>query len=112
MTLHVGTHKREFFIDNLLARIPFIIVIIRLTGLAPWDFSFPFPGSLTSTFLDAPEMSLQYSPEPARGGGEGLKAGDQNGNADNGLVLRTLSSKAVTLRQSLSGSHAKAVTWL
>jgi len=25
--------------------------MIRWTGLAPWQFQFPFPGSLTSTFL-------------------------------------------------------------
>jgi len=43
--------EREFFIDNLLVRIHFIIVMIRWTGLAPWEFEFPFPGSLTSTFL-------------------------------------------------------------
>ena len=43
--------EREFFIDNLLARIHFIIVMIRWTGLAPWEFGFRFPGSLTSTFL-------------------------------------------------------------
>ena len=43
--------QREFFIDNLLVRIHFIIVMIRWTGLAPWEFEFPFPGSLTSTFL-------------------------------------------------------------
>jgi len=42
----------EFFIANLLVRIHFIIVMIRWTGLAPWEFEFPFPGSLTSTFLD------------------------------------------------------------
>ena len=35
--------EREFFIDNLLVRIHFIIVIIRWTGLAPWEFEFPFP---------------------------------------------------------------------
>ena len=29
----------------------FIIVMIRWTGLAPWEFEFHFPGSLTSTFL-------------------------------------------------------------
>jgi len=28
-----------------------IIVMIRWTGLAPWEFEFPFSGSLTSTFL-------------------------------------------------------------
>ena len=39
--------EREFFIDNLLVRIHFIIVMIRWTGLAPWEFEFPFPGSLT-----------------------------------------------------------------
>ena len=43
--------EREFFIDNLLVRIHFIIVMIRWTGLAPWEFEFPFPGSLTSTFV-------------------------------------------------------------
>ena len=37
---------------NLLVRIHFIIVMIRWTGLAPWGFAFPFPGSLTSTLLD------------------------------------------------------------
>ena len=36
---------------HLLVRIHFIIVMIRWTGLAPWEFEFPFPGSLTSTFL-------------------------------------------------------------
>ena len=43
--------EREFFIDNLLVRILFIIEMIWWTGLAPWEFEFPFPGSLTSTFL-------------------------------------------------------------
>ena len=37
--------EREFFIDNLLVRIHFIIVMIRWTGLAPWVFEFPIPGS-------------------------------------------------------------------
>ena len=35
--------EREFFIDNLLVRIHCIIVMIRWTGLAPWEFEFPFP---------------------------------------------------------------------
>ena len=30
--------EREFFIDNLLVRIHFIIVMIRWTGLEPWEF--------------------------------------------------------------------------
>ena len=47
----VALREREFVIDNLLVRVNFIIVMIRWTGLAPWEFEFPFPGSLTSTFL-------------------------------------------------------------
>jgi len=43
--------QRELVIDNLLVRIHFFNVMIRWTGLAPWEFDFPFPGSLTSTFL-------------------------------------------------------------
>jgi len=35
--------EREFFIDNLLVRIYFIIVMIKWTGLAPWKVEFPFP---------------------------------------------------------------------
>ena len=41
----------EFFIDDLLVQIHFIIVMIRWTGLAPWEFEFPFPGSRISTVL-------------------------------------------------------------
>ena len=43
--------EREFCIDNLLVRIHSIIVMMRWTGLVPWEFEFSFPGSLTSTFL-------------------------------------------------------------
>ena len=50
----VGTAKyvgylREFCIDNLLVRIH---RCCSWTGLAPWEFEFPFAGSLISTFLD------------------------------------------------------------
>jgi hypothetical protein len=34
-------------------------MIIKWTGLAPWKFEFPFPGSLTSTFL----VNLCFNPE-------------------------------------------------
>jgi len=50
-TLPSGGGEREFFIDNLLVRIHFIIEMIWWTGLVPWEFEFPSPGSLTSTFL-------------------------------------------------------------
>ena len=46
----VGQREREFFIGNLLVRIHSIIVMMRWTGLAPWEFELPLPGSLTSTF--------------------------------------------------------------
>jgi hypothetical protein len=46
---HCGV--REFFIDNLLVRIHLIIEIILMTGLAPWEFEFPVPSCLISTFL-------------------------------------------------------------
>ena len=42
---------REFLIDNLLVRVHCIIVMIQWTGLAPWEFAFPFPGSLTIALL-------------------------------------------------------------
>jgi len=45
---------RDFFVDNLLVRIHFIIVMIRWTGLAPWELEFPFPGRLISTFIGCP----------------------------------------------------------
>jgi len=41
------TLEREFFIDDLLVRIHYIIVMIRWTGLAPWEFEYPFPGETT-----------------------------------------------------------------
>ena len=47
-----GRRESELFIDNLLVRIHSVIVMIRWTGLAPWEFEFPFPGSFTSTFRD------------------------------------------------------------
>ena len=50
---------REFFIDNLLVRIHFIIVMIRWTVLAPWEFEFSFPCILTSTFLASLHISFR-----------------------------------------------------
>jgi len=34
--------ERDFFSDNLLVRIHFSNVMIRWTGLAPWELEFPF----------------------------------------------------------------------
>ena len=43
--------REELCVGNLLVRVHCIIVMIRWTGLAPWEVEFPFPGSLTSAFL-------------------------------------------------------------
>ena len=43
--LHRATGgEREFFIDNLLVRIHYVIVMIKWTGLAPWEFELPSTG--------------------------------------------------------------------
>ena len=63
----VAPAEREFFIDNLLVRIHFIIEMTRWTGLAPWEFELFFPGSLTSTFLYARTPFLIALSRPYRG---------------------------------------------
>ena len=55
---YIRTREREFFIDNLLVRIHFIIEMIWWTGLAPREFEFLFPGSLTATFQAAQLLLL------------------------------------------------------
>ena len=44
------TLSRRFEESSFLTTHRLIIVMIVWTGLAPWDFEFPFSGSLTSTF--------------------------------------------------------------
>jgi len=39
MVSRTNPTEKEFFIDNLLVRIHFIIVMIKWTGLAPWEFT-------------------------------------------------------------------------
>ena len=53
--LRLQAHQVErdcYFIDNLLVRVHFIIVMIRWTGLATWESELHFPGSLTTAFLN------------------------------------------------------------
>ena len=47
----LGMRETEFFVDNPLVRIHFIIVMSRWTSPAPWKFELLCPGSLTSTLL-------------------------------------------------------------
>ena len=42
-------------------------MMIRWTGLAPWVFESPFPGSLTSTFLGRGERLRRAKEERNRG---------------------------------------------
>ena len=49
-------------IDNLLVRID----IIWWTGLAPWQFEFPFPGSLMFTFLCGMQVKVSVSTTMAK----------------------------------------------
>ena len=58
LTAAEQVRQREFFIDNLLVRIHFIIVMIRRTGLAPW--------SLNSLFQVALHLPSQLSPNLIR----------------------------------------------
>ncbi len=57
----VTPKERDFFIDNLLVRIHFIIVMVGWTGLAPWEFEFAFPGSLTCPFLGLSGHSVHFA---------------------------------------------------
>ena len=41
--------EKQFFVDNLLVRNHFIIVMIMWNGFAPWKFEVPCPGDLAST---------------------------------------------------------------
>jgi len=75
-TLHPTPYTLHTIPETLISkvfaglRIQFIIVMIRWTGLAPWEFEFPFPGSLTSTFLqhdaggDGRGLRVPLAPKP------------------------------------------------
>ena len=73
------SREREFFIDNLLVRNQFIVVMIRWTGLAPWEFEFPgrcqlhrdqFPDPGTELILLEPGFhSLLLQARSLRAGG-------------------------------------------
>jgi len=54
--------EREFFIDNLLVRVHFIIVMIRWTGLAPWEIEFPFPGGGDGAGVHDPRQRHRHLP--------------------------------------------------
>ena len=56
--------EREFFMDNLLVRVH---RCFWCTGLAPWEFESPFPGSLISTFLGTRHPCVQFLSGDGRG---------------------------------------------
>ena len=66
------SREREFFVDNLLVRIHFIIVRIRWTGLAPWDFESPSPKQVRlRTTRTARPSTTSIKQRLAGGGGAG-----------------------------------------
>ena len=65
--------ERDFFIDNLLVRIHFSILMIRWSGLARWESEFSFPGSPTSIFPCL--WSVQFVFGTASRGGRILSSG-------------------------------------
>ena len=65
--LRASTREREFFLDNPLVRIYFISEMIWWTGLAPWEFEFPFPGSIISTFLASLRWPALATPDSSQG---------------------------------------------
>ena len=69
------TREREFFIDKLLVQIHFIRVMIRWSGLAPWEFEFSFPGSRTSTFLEVCWIRSRLKGQGAWCGAQGVECG-------------------------------------
>jgi hypothetical protein len=55
--------EREFFIDNLLVRIFFTIVMTSWTGLAPWEFRCLSADihHMHSSFWAGPRESIRFS---------------------------------------------------
>ena len=78
--------EKESFIDNLVVRIHFIIVTIRCTSLAPWEFEFPFPGSLTCTFL-TPCLQKMRSPPLATAAHKGKFRYQNNSSMPQGAAV-------------------------
>ena len=84
--LTTAAREKEFFIDNLLVPIHFIIAMIRWTGRAPREFEFPVPGSLISSLMALEEAEMDRAShllpqencrplttaEPGRGRGRGV----------------------------------------
>ena len=51
LTVRLLTREGDFFMDNLLVRVHYIIVMIMWTGLAPLEFELPFPVLRGARFL-------------------------------------------------------------
>jgi len=66
LTRCVRSAEREFFIDNLLVRNHFIIVMIRWTGLALWELNPLFQIALHLPSYVERRCSSRSSPAPRR----------------------------------------------
>ena len=87
---------------SVLVRIHFIIVMIRWTGLAPLEFEFPFPGSLTSTFLQ------QVHPESYKAAKTLIKKVSGGATQGAGLIPEGAQASADTRRSSSSLCYSQA----
>ena len=97
-----GAPEREFFVDNLVVRIYFIIVMIRWTGLAPWEFEFPFPTHLISKALQVLEaLGRQRCRHCLRSPHGGLRTVHQKSTC---LTQLTLWPNLVTFRSNFTWS--------
>ena len=75
--------------------------MIRWTGLAPWEFEFPFPGSLTSTFLVVEAGSAPGSSAGSRGGRRASRA--ETSPLQDQTPSHPVSEKVTLLASDLTG---------
>ena len=54
--------ETEFFIENLPVGIHLLIVMIRWTGLAPWEFEFRFSSQPYITFFVVANGAILHTP--------------------------------------------------
>ena len=82
--------RREFCINNLLVRIHVIITMIEWTGLAPWEFEFPFAGSLASTLLVVSRTFHEQDPREASTPRAGTEKGGVDISSRNAMLFDTM----------------------
>ena len=72
--------------------------MVRWTGLAPWESEFPFPGSLTSTFLAQVEHLVRLMREVQR---DREAARERGASARAYVAARCVSQGRLTLKYAI-----------